>query len=246
MWDVSLTIGGEPVWKNDYFELRTPGKVLKVPKYIYTSLRGSTDSRKRLFAEYEFGFAEADMPNNPFYSLSAGIRYRFSNKLSLSLHADRRYDQNQVGYAMREANGEPVGGFRDFKELTTIASGIYNFTPRINFTLRARHYWSSVHYNSFFHVKEDGFYDPRPFISGRDYNFNVFNVDAFFTWDFKPGSRIIAGWKNWLGNDYTITDYVSNKRNYYGNFKGSLNLPHGNELTLKVIYFFDYNQLKRR
>jgi hypothetical protein len=245
MWDVSLIIGGEPVWKDDYFELRTPGKILKIPKYIYAYLSGSTDSRKRLFAEYVLGFAEADMPNNPYFGLNVGLRYRFSNKFSLSLNADRKQDYNQVGYAMREANGEPVAGFRNIKELTTIVSGIYNFTPRINFTFRTRHYWSSVHYNSFFQVKEDGFYKALPFINGRDYNFNVFNVDAFFTWDFKPGSRIIVGWKNWLGDDYAISGYESRNKWYFRNFKNTFDLPHGNELTLKVIYFLDYNQLTR-
>lgn len=246
MWDVSFTIGGEPFWKDDYYELRTPGRRLKVPKYFYATISGSTDSRKRLFAEYEFAFAEAALPNNPYYSISGSLRYRFSNKLSLTLDCTRRYDQNQVGYVTREASGEPVAGFRNVKELTTIASGIYNFTPRINFTFRTRHYWSSVHYNSFFHVKEDGYYEPITFINGRDFNFNVFNVDAFFTWDFKPGSSIIAGWKNWLGDDYTVSGYQNDNRQYYKNFKNTFDLPHGNELTLKVIYFLDYNQLRKR
>jgi len=246
MWDVSLTIGGEPFWKDDYYELRTPGRRLKIPKYFYTLLSGSTDSRKRLFAEYKFSFAEAAMPNNPYVSISNNLRYRFNNKFSLTWGYTRNYDQNQVGYVTREANGEPVAGFRNVKELTMIASGIYNFTPRINFTFRTRHYWSSVHYNSFFHVKDDGYYEPRSFISGRDYNFNVFNVDAFFTWDFKPGSSIIAGWENWLGNDFTVSDYQNNNWHYYRNFKNTIDLPHGNELTLKVIYFLDYNQIRKR
>jgi hypothetical protein len=246
MWDVSFTVGGEPVWKDDYFELRTPGKILKMPKYFYSILSGSTDSRKRLFVEYGFTFAEAELPNNPYVGINAGVRYRFSNKFSLSLNYERNYDQGQVGYAMRGANGEPVAGFRNLKELTTLASGIYNFTPRINFTVRARHYWSSVHYRSFFNVDQDGYYVNRAFIPNMDYNFNVFNIDAFFTWDFKPGSRIIAGWKNWLGDDYSISGYGSANKNYYRNFKGTFDIPHGNELTLKVIYFLDYNQLRKK
>ena len=87
---------------------------------------------------------------------------------------------------------------------------------------------------------ENGWYKDRPFIAGLDDNFNVFNVDAFFTWDFRPGSRIIAGWKNWLGPDAVAANQY---RNYYNNLKQTFDIPHGNELTLRVIYFLDYNQL---
>ena len=33
-------------------------------------------------------------------------------------------------------------------------------------------------------------------------NYNIFNLDVFYTWDFSLGSKIIIGYKNWLGNDY--------------------------------------------
>lgn len=244
MWDVRLIIGGEPIWKHDYFELRTPGKFLKMPKYGYIVVGGSTDSRKRLFINYEMGFAEAVLPDNPYYEINIGARYRFSNKLSLSIESERQQDRGQIGYAFeRESNGDPIIGFRQVKDMNMVLSGIYNFTPRMNLTLRARHYWSNVHYQSFHNVSEDGGYKPRAFINGRDYDFNAFNVDAFFTWDFKPGSRIVAGYKNWLGDDYMIAQAG---QNYTKNFSSTLELPHGNELTLRVIFFLDYNQLRKK
>jgi hypothetical protein len=87
---------------------------------------------------------------------------------------------------------------------------------------------------------------PHAFIPNLDENFNIFNVDAFFTWDFRPGSRIIAGYKNSLGSDYLYE--LSGKRyeRYGRNLLQTFHLPHGNELTLRVIYFLDYNQLRRR
>lgn len=246
MWDLRLTIGGEPLWKNDYFELRTPGRYVKLPNYFYVVVGGSTDSRKRLFADYEFVFAEASLPNNPYFTSAIGVRYRFSNKFSLSLNGERKHDKSQIGYAFRrEANGAPIIGFREYKEVSTIFSGIYNFTPRMNVTLRGRHYWSAVTYQNFYNVTENGSYNKRPFIPGQDFNFGVFNVDAFYTWDFRPGSRVIIGWKNWLGNNYSVLQYDRETSNYYRNFKNTFSLPHGNELTLRVIYFLDYNQLRR-
>jgi hypothetical protein len=246
MWDLRLTIGGEPIWKHDYFELRTPGRYVQVPAYGYIVAGGSTDSRKRLFVDYEFAFAEAPMPNNPYYNLNTGVRYRFSNRFNLRLEASRLHDQGQIGYAFqREANRDPIIGLREVKDVTMLLSGIYNFTPRMNLTLRARHYWSSVQYQSFRNVAPDGTYIPRSYIGDRDYDFNVFNVDAFYTWDFKPGSRIIAGYKNWLGADHNVVPYNLAGKSYGRNFRNTLDLPHGNEFTLRVIFFLDYNQLRK-
>jgi hypothetical protein len=130
--------------------------------------------------------------------------------------------------------------------VTAVLSGNYNFTPRMNITLRARHYWNAVQYVSFYNVKADGYYIDHPFIPNRDQNFNIFNVDAFFTWDFRPGSRVIAGYKNSLGNDY-LFDLSGKQYERYGrNLLKTFNLPHANELTLRFIYFLDYNTFHRR
>ncbi|OLY93659.1 DUF5916 domain-containing protein, partial [Cnuella takakiae] len=247
MWDVRVTLGGEPIWKHDYFELRTPGRFVQMPAYGFVNIGGSTDSRKKLYVDYEYVFAEAAMPNNPYYSLNTGVRYRFSNRLSLKLEANRQHDRGQVGYAfLRETNGEPIIGLREVKDVTMLLSGIYNFTPRMNLTLRARHYWSSVHYQSFRDVAADGRYVYRAYIPNQGYDFNVFNVDGFYTWDFKPGSRIVAGFKNWLGADHNIAPHNITGKGYGNNLANTLRMPHGNEVTLRVIFFIDYNQVRRR
>ncbi|HZH01267.1 MAG TPA: DUF5916 domain-containing protein, partial [Flavisolibacter sp.] len=103
--------------------------------------------------------------------------------------------------------------------------------------------WSKVKYLSFHNVDDKGRQTERPFISGRDQNFNLFNVDAFFTWDFRLGSRIILGWKNWLGNEEI--DGVKNDT-YFRNFNKVFDVSHGNEISLRVIYFLDYNQFRGR
>ncbi|HTD92824.1 MAG TPA: DUF5916 domain-containing protein, partial [Chitinophagaceae bacterium] len=125
-------------------------------------------------------------------------------------------------------------------------SGIYNFTSRINLTLRVRHYWSKVVYNRFANVDGKGNAIARPFINGQDVNFNVFNTDAFFTWDFRYGSRLILGYKNWLGDNETdIVDGLKYTR-YIRNLGQIFDLSHGNELTVRFIYFLDYNQLRNK
>jgi hypothetical protein len=58
------------------------------------------------------------------------------------------------------------------------------------------------------------------------------------------GSRIIAGWKNWLGDNYGVPPGIN--PHYLHNLGNSLDISHGNEFTVKVIYFLDYNQLRRK
>lgn len=245
-WDASVSLSLQPWWQNDYFDLRTPGRFLKKVPFGFISVEGSSDSRKRLFGRWGLGFAESvDIKADAYNFIRGGVRYRFSDRFSLDVNINRTDDRGQFGYAFeREANGDPIIGRRINTDFTTLINGIYNFTPRMNLTLRARHYWSRVRYQAFFNVKEDGFWTDRPFINGKDQNFNVWNLDMFYTWDFNYGSRLIIGWKNWLGNDVQLNGVTYN--NYAKNFARVLQEPHGNELTVRLIWFIDYNKLRRK
>jgi len=144
-------------------------------------------------------------------------------------------------------NGDPIAGKRDVTNFTTLLTGTFNFTPRQNLILRARHYWSKVLYNKFYTIDANGNFvnrpDPVP-PGGNDENFNLFNVDAFFTWDFRLGSRLIVGYKNWLGENEYVDGTVNKK--YFNNLSEVFNVRHGNELTVRFIYFLDYNQLRKK
>lgn len=243
-WDVSLSLGSLPHGENDYFVLRTPGRYVKRPPFSYAELDGSTDSRKRWFFRYDFLAALFHIPEvHNYYVAETGLRYRFSNKLTLDFSHRKEGETDFIVFAGREINDEPIVGFVDFKDITSILSGVYNFTPRLNLTLRARHNWSKVDYKRFANVSLDGKTIPRAFLPGHDQNANFFNLDAFFTWDFRLGSRIVLGWKNFLGNDEFVDGTVY--KSYLKNLGQIFDIRHGNEITLRFIYFLDYNQLKK-
>jgi hypothetical protein len=245
-WDLSIHSQLTPFDVHDYFELRTPGRYLSLPLNYYVDLGGSTDSRKRLYVRFNAVYARAPEFDNTYYGAGLGFRYRFSNRLTFDLQLDGHEEPNNVGYAfIREPNGEPIVGFRDVKENVNVFSGIYNFTPRLNLTVRVRHYWNEVKYLSFHNVDMKGNLLPRAFIPYRDDNVNIFNADSFLTWDFRLGSRLIIGYKNWLGDEEYIL-YNSLKNNYFYNLGKLFDLHHGNEVTLRFIYFLDYNQLRKK
>ncbi|MBK7562534.1 MAG: carbohydrate binding family 9 domain-containing protein [Chitinophagaceae bacterium] len=245
-WDVTLKTQLTPFPVHDYFELRTDGRYLNYPLNFIFDFSGSTDSRKRLFVRFNGVFARLPEFNNNYYGRGLGFRYRFSNRFSLDLQMDGYKEKNNLGYAFtRESNNEPIVGFRDVKANTNVLSGIYNFTPRLNLTLRVRHYWNEVKYLSFHNVDSKGNLTNRPFITNWNDNVNIFNLDAFLTWDFRLGSRLIVGYKNWLG-DGEYVPISSAKNSYFHNLGEIFNQRHGNELTVRFIYFLDYNQLRRK
>jgi hypothetical protein len=240
-WDISLNLSGQPKWSDDYFEMRTPGVMVHKTPYWVAGLSGSTDSRKKLYVSYGFAFAEGPIPGDPYSNIRGSVRYRFTNQFSLDLSNRWERDKGNFGYAYREADGKPILGRRELVNNTLVMSGIYNFTPRMNLTFRARHYWSSVKYVAFFDVQPDGWWTDRPFVEGKDRNYNAFNLDAFFTWDFRLGSRIIIAWKNALGPEEVIDGKLYN--GYMKNLGQTLSSPHSNEVTFRFIYFLDYNQI---
>jgi Domain of unknown function (DUF5916) len=191
------------------------------------------------------GYADAPgFPLDNYYNFQIGPRYRFNEHFSLDLDFTRSVDNGQYGYAFRESNGTPVAGRRRNISVSSIVNGIYNFTSRMNLSMRVRHYWSQVQYSNFFYTDPEGNYIPRTFQNGQDQNFNAFNLDMFYTWDFMYGSKLIIGWKNALGNDFPINGQVYDK--YTKNLSQVFQQPHGNEFNLRLIYYIDYLSLQKK
>src|SRR6185436_12735608 len=81
-----------------------------------------------------------------------------------------------------------VFGLRNQRTVENILSVKYNFNIKMGITFRARHYWSNVHYTSFFNLDEKGLLDPIASAQvNPDDNVNFFNIDMIYTWQFAPG-----------------------------------------------------------
>lgn len=244
-WDVSLETIYHPTWENDYYELRTPGRVLKRPPWGFMGLKGSTDSRKKLFINYFVGYANfSPQEDDPFTLVEIGARYRFNPKFSVTIEGERQFDKGNLGWALFDSLNEPIMGIRAVTQFSTTLSAIYNFKARMNLNVRARHYWSKVHYTSFYNVAEDGSWLNHSFIPGLDENFNVFNLDLFYTWDFRLGSRLIIAYKNALGPD-SYVDGITNLK-YTNNLSQIFRIPHSNEFSVKFVYYIDAQKLARK
>ncbi|MFN8253018.1 MAG: DUF5916 domain-containing protein [Ferruginibacter sp.] len=245
-WDIRAVFQTTPVWYNDYFVNSSvyTGHFLKRTPYYYVGIDGSSDSRKKLYFSYAIGGAESPLPKDPYWTGNAGLRYRFTDKFQLSANLAIQQDRGNWGWAfINNPDGSPVISRRNTKTNTALINAQYSFTKRMNATIRMRHYWYAVNNTNFYNLKPDGYWDERPFMNGRNIGYNAFNIDMFYTWDFLPGSRITVAWKNALGGNTYIDPYAN--ATYLKNFGRSVDNPHSNELTVKIVYFLDYLKLRK-
>jgi hypothetical protein len=117
----------------------------------------------------------------------------------------------------------------------------YSFSNKSGLTIRARHYWSKVTQKELYDLQPDGsLITTKHTIPLEHQNFNLFNVDAQYTLQFAPGSFINIVWKDesQLFNKEIETAYLKN-------FSNTIGTDQNNNLSIKVIYYLDYLNLKK-
>jgi hypothetical protein len=135
-----------------------------------------------------------------------------------------------------------IFGNRNINTFENSATGKYLFKNNISLSLVARHYYKQGMYKSFYTLLESGNLLPNAsYIENKDFSFNSFNVDMVFAWIFAPGSSLNLVWKN---------EIVGEKRNVAGNYFTNLDEtfhePQMNNISLKVLYYIDYQKLSSK
>ena len=82
--------------------------------------------------------------------------------------------------------------------------------------------------------------EQKSYTKNNDFAFNTFNMDMLFSWIFAPGSSFNLVWKNEITNEQII-----NHIDYFDNLNHTFQQPQLNNLSLKVLYYFDYQNLKK-
>jgi hypothetical protein len=251
----------------DYFDpRRVPLGRYYVRKPANTGLSGfiSSDYRKKFAYDISGGVrlfaADGDRTGRRSASLTLSPRYRVSNQLSFVYALSVERNQNQIGYAggldgslpydngfltsFGGNDGDVLMGRRHVTTFTNTATATYTFTNRMSCNIRLRHYVSNVHYRDFARLHPDGVETPEPaYQRNRDNTFNAFNIDAVYSWWFAPGSQVSIVWKN-----AAASFFESNAATplYFDNLSNTINTPHNNNVSVKVLYYLDYLALRPR
>ena len=249
---LGVNIGVSPVIGYDYFESRTPWVPYRIEQNYNVNVWFETDSRKALSAEAYLGTWHRPFDNARFFFSGIEPSYRISDKWNIQYELGLDIGFRTRGYVTKtyDANDnldEIIFGTRDQKTIENTVNLQYTINNRMGFNLRMRHYWSTVDYTKFYSLNDDGT------LSDTDYenvdenghlndnrNFNAFNIDMVYTWQIAPGSFVNAIWKDAI---YTNSNVV--EQDFGRNFMDTMQSPHFNTFSLKVIYFLDIAYFKK-
>jgi hypothetical protein len=229
--------------ENDFYEPRKTGYVFTRGNSITFGGWMESNSAKK----YSFVLEVFERKFLNFYGVNGldlfiGQTYRFSSKFSINHRLGINPRPKGLGYTTTLDDGSIIFALRKVNTIDNVLNLKYNFTNKMGLTFRARHYASVVDNKDFFALNTDGTLSPKSGITQNlNRNVNYFNIDMVYTWQFAPGSFMNVVWKN-------ATFFGSNSLadNYFENLENTLQADQNNNLSLKVIYFFDYLQLKRK
>ncbi|MFC4721961.1 DUF5916 domain-containing protein [Geojedonia litorea] len=241
-----INFNTEPGKQYDYFGPRTEGRY-----FIYenaASLNGffSSNSNKvvSFFSRVSF-YTQFESDRDLFsYSFDFGPRIRFNDHFSLRYSIDFNRTGGSRGY-VTDFNADIIYGERDQVTLVNSIRGSYNFNSYHGLSLSFRNYWATVDYDEdLFHLLENGKLSREKGYTVNDIadpniNFNTWNLDFSYTWQFAPGSQLSALYRNQLFN---YSNAASD--DYFDSLETLFEQPIQHTLSLRLVYFIDYNNVK--
>jgi hypothetical protein len=238
---IGINASAYPQEVHDYNEPRVNGRMVILPRRLSTSFWTSTDYRKTLAFDTKTGYWAAERLNQKGYWISISPRVRFSDKLFVVYEIRKDQEYNNLGYSGRSGSIVFMG-LRDISTLTNTLNGLFAFSAKSSLNLRVRHYWRWVKYNNYFELNSDGtISSPLGINLNRDLTYGLFNIDLSYQWNFAPGSLLSVVWKNAIVNESNMVSTSFNN-----SFSDLLSSPHYNSISLKLLYYIDYQTIRKK
>lgn len=239
---VMLRTNYRPLGNRDYFEPRVPGRFFETdPAWDYYAMF-STDYRKRVYLDGDitYGRIMSEYDQKEF-GFELEPTFRVTNRLNLAYGLEVKRLNNDVGFVTVNEQADIYFGMRNTDVLINTLEGAFIFNNQLSVQLDFRHYWSVVEYtDKFYLLNEDGRLDEMEEDPGaKNINYNAFTVDMMLVWHFAPGSQLSLAWKNNI--DSQVAQLT---RSYHDNLTHILRQPQINSLSLRLLYYLDYQKVK--
>jgi len=246
-----INMSFNPVENHDYRETRVEGFdwMFKRPRMGAIEGMISTDSRKMFAIDFMPGAWKAFDYDRYGYWFNVSPRVRFSDKwlLIYSLNIETNY--NTFGHIDHyDVNEDTVAIFFGKRDQVTISNTLnssFIFNNKSSLSLRVRHYWSRVEYDDYYQLLESGYLsqaiDYDTYGKKFDKNYNAFTIDLQYLWRFAPGSELSIVWKNSINYERDIL-----VNNFWDNLEHTLGYDQVNSISLKFLYYLDYQYLKKK
>jgi hypothetical protein len=235
----------KPIRHYDYYEPRVEGKKWYRRGFGFGEVYYQTDNRKKLFSLFAIGLGESPVANDAYYQLKLRPTWRVNSRLLASFGGEYSVDNTNFGFLFLNSPNDIYFSQRRVHRYESNANIQFGFTPTMNINTRLRHYWTKVNVLNVLKLQDNGILQldnsltPNPSIYNK--NFNAWNVDFLYSWNFKPGSFFTISYKNYI----TQLDKKGDD-NYIKNLDKTFSTPSSNEIQLKLVYFIDYLQLRKR
>ncbi len=260
LWWVGMFVNAGP-GGNDFYEPRVEGRVFKSPAQYNQGIFLESNGAKKYSVSLTAMVGNVYLFNSKEFYTEFIQSMRFSTKFSIEHFLSLDPISNDVGFPGSNSDNGLNGiynantllfGRRNRMTIENRIKFKYSFNNKMYLTMRIRHYQGSVSYQEFYTLNQSGNLDKlspgntaieQYIINNHRFNnnYNIFNVDAVYSWRFAPGSEFNIVWKN-AGN--TFEREVVN--NYLKNFNHTIAAPQNNSISLKILYYIDYLQLKKK
>jgi len=223
----------------DYYEPRSTNYYYISPGYKYGYISWSSSYSKPFALDGSIEYTNVSAYQNRSFGINIAPLLKIGNRIQVqhSFYINRNF--NNVGYAGTDTAGLPLFGLRDIDIISNTLELKYTIKNYMPVSIRIRHYYSEGNYEFYAPLLSNGHLSENStFAYDYDFTFNSFNIDLVYSWQFSPGSTLSLIWKNnILKEDNPL--YL----NYFDNFEETLSANQYNSLTLKVIYYIDYEQI---
>ncbi len=235
----------QPIPSHDYYEPRVNGWMYISPAYGNISSWVSTDYRRKFAFDVYLNSYVAPSIESSGYAYGVAPRYRISDRIFLTYQFNYEKILNDIGYV--DQSTDPSGatliffGRRDRQSITNILEANYMITSSMSIDLRARQYWVSAPYFSFYKLQHDGTLIPAEYAGDPDVDYNLFNLELTYVWNFAPGSQLSLMWKNAIN-----TFDSSIEPDFFTDFKNTMTSPASNSFSVRILYYLDALYFKKK
>ena len=247
-FSTGININITPDITYDYFEPRVDDRVFIIRPKQYYSTWISSDYRKIFAIDIVLGLYQTNHfdlhQDGGWFTIAP--RIRINDKLQIVYNFNRDFDYNSYGFVEKTIDNDTIFfGERDIQTITNTLQANYIFNNKSFLSLRIRHYWSTVDYEDYYTLNQNGVLQRLPdsykYVKNSDINYNAFNIDLIYTWRFLPGSELSVVFKKQIN---TMENIILD--DFYENFDMLYNQsPHLNSLSFKFIYYFDYQSIRK-
>ncbi|MDO5509615.1 MAG: DUF5916 domain-containing protein [Weeksellaceae bacterium] len=228
----------KPLGHNHLYDARQWDRHIAHPASARTRVWLSTDYSRFFALDFTVSGQIFDEDKRGWYAVNVSPRFRFNNHWWLVAGAEVDQMFYDRGFATRTQD-EIIVGRRNRLTWTKFINTQYSIDNTKIVSLNLRHYTSAVEYIDLWRLSEDGGMAATDFNENQDGTLNIWNLDVRFSWWFSPGSQL-----TFLYRSNANIFLNASETAYFQNLREVWEQPQRHSISLRLIYFLDYNRVR--